>query len=200
MANTPAAASLAKKSDRTRQAVLDAAAHLFARQGYAATNLSDIAAEAGIKTGSLYYHFDSKDELVYEVLRFGTAHSHETVRSAVEALGARASAADRLRAGVEAHLDSLHRLGDYALAGLRIVEQAPQPIRRNQYANQRRYGEYWHGLLEDGQRAGVLPGGVDLLALRLVLFDAMNGTATWPASARRSTAELADVLLRIVAR
>lgn len=200
MANAPADAPLPKKSDRTRQAVLDAAARLFARQGYAGTSLADIAAEAGIKAGSLYYHFDSKDELVYEVLRFGTAHSHEHVRAAVEALGPRAGAAARLRAAIEAHLDSLHHLGDYALAGLRIVEQAPQPIRRNQYANQRRYGEYWHTLLEDARAAGALPTGVDLLALRLFLFDAMNGTVTWPASARRTTAELAEMLVRLVTR
>jgi AcrR family transcriptional regulator len=200
MANASADAALPRKSDRTRQSVLDAAARLFARRGYAGTNLSDIAAEAGIKTGSLYYHFDSKDELVGEVLRFGTAHSFEHARAAVDALGARASAARRLRAAVEAHLDSLHHLGDYALAGLRIVEQAPQPVRRNQYANQRRYGEYWQGLLEAARDEDALPAGVELLQLRLFLFDAMNGTVTWPASARRSTAELADTLLRLVTR
>jgi AcrR family transcriptional regulator len=200
MANAPADPALPRKSDRTRQAVLDAAARLFARRGYAGTNLSDIAAEAGIKTGSLYYHFDSKDELVGEVLRFGTAHSFAHARAAVEALGERASAAQRLRAAMEAHLDSLHHLGDYALAGLRIVEQAPQPVRRNQYANQRRYGEYWQGLLEAARDAGALPAGVALLPLRLFLFDAMNGTVTWPASARKSTSELADTLMRLATR
>lgn len=201
MASPPAEnAAAPRKSERTRQAVLDAAARLFARRGYAGTNLSDIAAEAGIKTGSLYYHFSSKDELVTEVLQFGTAHSHEHARAAVHALGPRSRAIDRLRAAIEAHLDSLHHLGDYALAGLRIVEQAPQPIRRNQYANQRRYGEYWQALLELAHEEGVLPAGVDLLALRLFLFDAMNGTVTWPASARRSTRELADTLITLVTR
>ena len=200
MANAPVDAPLPKKSDRTRQAVLDAAARLFARKGYAGTNLAEIAAEAGIKAGSLYYHFDSKDELTYEVLRFGTAHSHAHARAAVEALGARAGAVARLRAAIEAHLDSLHHLGDYALAGLRIVEQAPQPIRRNQYANQRHYGEYWQTLLEAAQAEGVLPAGVELLPLRLFLLDAMNGTVTWPASARRSTRELADMLIRLATR
>ncbi len=199
MANAPAVPIPTKKSDRTRQAVLDAAARLFARRGYAGTNLAEIAQEAGIKAGSLYYHFASKDELVGEVLRFGTAHSHEHARAAVAALGAGASAVARLRAAIEAHLDSLHHLGDYALAGLRIVEQAPQPIRRNQYANQRRYGEYWQTLLEGARAEGALPA-VDLLALRLFLFDAMNGTVTWPASARRSTADLAETLIRVVTR
>ena len=197
---SPAAAAPPRKSERTRQALLDAAARLFARQGYAGTNLAEIAAEAGIQTGSVYYHFASKDELVSEVLRYGTAHSHGHVKGALGALAAGTSAVARLRAAIEAHLDSLHHLGDYALAGLRIVEQAPQPIRRNQYANQRRYGEYWQTLLDAARTEGALPAGVDLLALRLFLFDAMNGTVTWPASARRSTAELADTLIRVVTR
>ena len=199
MANAPSeVAPSPRKSARTRRAILDAAARLFARQGYTGTNLAEIAAAAGIKTGSLYYHFDSKEELVGEVLRFGTAHSHAHARAAVEALGARASAVARLRAAIEAHLDSLHHLGDYALAGLRIVEQAPQPIRRNQYANQRRYGEYWHELLACAQAEGALPPDADLLALRLFLFGAMNSTASWPATAQRPAAALADTLARML--
>ncbi len=187
-----------RKSERTRQAILDAAARLFARRGYADTSLSDIAAEVGLKTGSLYYHFASKEELVYEVLRFGTAHSLEHTRKRVELLGPGASAAARLRSAIEAHLDSLHHLGDYASAGLRIVEQAPQPIRRKQYANQRRYGEYWHELLARAQAEGALPKDADPLALRLLLFGAMNSTVSWPAAAQRAAPELADALVRLL--
>jgi AcrR family transcriptional regulator len=180
--------------------VLDAAARLFARNGYADTSLAQIADEVGIKAGSLYYHFDSKEELVYEVLRFGVAHSLEHTRAEVERLGPGAPAAARLRVAIRAHLDSLHELGDYASAGLRIVEQAPRPIRRRQYANQRRYGEYWHALLADAQAEGVLPRGVDLLTTRLFLFGAMNGTAAWPESAQRPTADLTATLMALLAR
>ena len=189
-----------KKSDRTRTSILDAAARLFARRGYADTNLSDIAAEAGMKAGSLYYHFESKEDLVYEVFRYGVAHSFEHTRAEVERRGSRASAVERLRAAIQAHLDSLHSLGDYATAGLRIVEQAPKAIRRKQYANQRRYGEYWHELLAQAQSEGGLPPGLDLLAARLFLFGAMNGTVGWPASAERSTEQLTATLMALLVR
>ncbi len=187
------------KSERTRQSVLAAAARLFARNGYADTSLAHIAEAVGIKTGSLYYHFDSKEDLVYEVLRFGVAHSLEHTRAQVEALGPGASGAERLRAAIQAHLDSLHELGDYASAGLRIVEQAPRPIRRKQYANQRRYGEYWHQLLERAQAEGALPQG-DLLTIRLFLFGAMNSTVAWPEAAQRPTAELTRTLVALLVR
>ena len=188
------------KSERTRQSVLDAAARRFARNGYAETSLAQIADEVGTKAGSLYYHFDSKEELVYEVLRFGVSHSLEHTRAQVEALGPDAPAAERLRAAIRAHLDSLHELGDYASAGLRIVEQAPRPIRRRQYANQRRYGEYWHELLAQAQAEGVLPAAADLLTTRLFLFGAMNGTVSWPDAAQRPTAELTATLFALLAR
>ncbi|MSW20533.1 MAG: TetR family transcriptional regulator [Actinobacteria bacterium] len=53
------------KSERTRTRILDAAAAVFSEQGYGA-RLSDIARHAGIQTGSLYYHFSSREELVDE--------------------------------------------------------------------------------------------------------------------------------------
>ncbi|GIH24329.1 putative transcriptional regulator TetR family protein [Acrocarpospora phusangensis] len=45
------------------------AAELFARKGFQATTVREIAEEAGILSGSLYHHFDSKESIVDEVLR-----------------------------------------------------------------------------------------------------------------------------------
>jgi AcrR family transcriptional regulator len=52
-----------------REQILAAATRAFARAGYAATNLDDIAAEAGVGRVILYRHFDSKAELYRAVLR-----------------------------------------------------------------------------------------------------------------------------------
>ena len=50
------------KSDKTREEVLSAAARLFRHEGYYATTMRDIAEKSGIEAGSIYYHFDSKEE------------------------------------------------------------------------------------------------------------------------------------------
>jgi AcrR family transcriptional regulator len=61
------------KSERSRDLILHSAAQLFHRQGFSATTLRQIAARAKIKAGSIYYHFDSKEEILDEVLDRGSA-------------------------------------------------------------------------------------------------------------------------------
>jgi AcrR family transcriptional regulator len=52
-----------------RGELLDIAANLFAERGLKATTVRDIADAAGILSGSLYHHFDSKESMVDEILR-----------------------------------------------------------------------------------------------------------------------------------
>src|SRR6185436_8844025 len=84
--------------------VLDAAAWLFRRHGYAAVTLKDIAARAAMQAGSLYYHFDTKEDLVAAVLSAGVDGAFAATREAVEALGVGADPLARLRAAIGAHL------------------------------------------------------------------------------------------------
>ncbi|WP_156687813.1 TetR/AcrR family transcriptional regulator [Mycobacterium sp. Marseille-P9652] len=57
------------RPDRSRAALIDAAATLFRRQGYAATGLNQILGEAGVRPGSLYHHFpDGKQQLAAAVV------------------------------------------------------------------------------------------------------------------------------------
>src|SRR5688572_31710375 len=51
-----------------REAILGIAAEIFSQKGFQATTVREIADEAGILSGSLYHHFDSKETIVDEVL------------------------------------------------------------------------------------------------------------------------------------
>jgi TetR/AcrR family transcriptional regulator, cholesterol catabolism regulator len=64
---TKRAASSGPASER-RDHLVKLAAELFARKGFQATTVREIAEEAGILSGSLYHHFDSKETIVDEVL------------------------------------------------------------------------------------------------------------------------------------
>jgi AcrR family transcriptional regulator len=83
----PAEGKLLKRPER-RRALIAAAARAFARGGYAATNLEDVAAEAGVSRVLIYRHFQSKAELyeavlaeVSDQLRAATGHPHLTASS-----------------------------------------------------------------------------------------------------------------------
>jgi TetR/AcrR family acrAB operon transcriptional repressor len=76
-----------KKSEASRQQVLDAAIRALAGAGYARTSIGDIAAAAGMSKGAVHYHFDSKDDLMAQVLVRCADAMRERVRAAWDAPG-----------------------------------------------------------------------------------------------------------------
>lgn len=52
-----------ERQQRTRESLLDAAAHVFARRGYSGASMPEIAREAGVSTGAIYSNFSGKQEL-----------------------------------------------------------------------------------------------------------------------------------------
>ncbi|MET0459294.1 MAG: TetR/AcrR family transcriptional regulator [Ilumatobacteraceae bacterium] len=180
------------KSDRTRARILDAAAEVFSEQGYGA-RLSDIAERAGMKTGSLYYHFDSREDLVGEILHRGVETSFRHVRETVEALPAATTPIERLAAAIRAHTMAILEISVYASARVRIVGQVPPAIAQAHQRDQRAYGSYWNELFEAAQASGDIPGDVDLFVVRMLAFGAMNWIAEWsPLAGARSADEIAD--------
>ena len=61
--STPTEAPVAGPAT-TRERILDIALHLFIRKGYAETSLREIAAELGFSKAALYYHFESKQDIL----------------------------------------------------------------------------------------------------------------------------------------
>lgn len=57
------------EAEQTREMILDAAERLFADNGVPATSLDDIAREAGVTRGAIYWHFDGKIALFNEMQR-----------------------------------------------------------------------------------------------------------------------------------
>ena len=60
---------MTSKGDRTRSKILDEAARVFNRKGFAATSINDILKASGTTKGNLYFHFSSKGEIGLEVLK-----------------------------------------------------------------------------------------------------------------------------------
>ena len=181
----------------TRQRILDAAASVFAARGFNATSLNHIASAASMKSGSLYFHFSSKDALIGEVLREGMVRSLRMVQQAVDALGPEATARERLCAAIGAHMGALRTLASYAAAVLRIIEEVSPEVQTSFRSTDRDYADYWTVLITNAQSEGCLHKDADPRRIRRILFGAMNSIRSSESNSR-SDGETMRVLISLL--
>ena len=167
------------KSERTRQRILDAAAHALATRGFAATSLKAIAEAVDMQDASLYYHFNSKDDLVLEVLRRGTDLASDAVTSALDSLNTNAQPLDALQAAVVAHTEAVLGGDDYPRANVRAYGQLPPELADAHRKQQRAYGDVWRTLLADAIEAGEIRADLDPAVTRLLVLGALNWAIEW---------------------
>jgi len=156
--------------------VLDAAAELFVTQGYAGTTIRQIAAATGIKAGSIYHHFDSKEALFVAVLNDGIIVMLDAFDSTNSRLTDTDSSTAQVLAHVRAHLSAVFENGPYTTAHVTSFFSAPAKVRGQVVPQRDNYEERWNDLLER-----IFPSVAvkDLHLHRLILFGAMNATAEW---------------------
>jgi TetR/AcrR family transcriptional regulator, cholesterol catabolism regulator len=178
-----------------RDRITDAAADLFLRNGYAQTSLRDIAAAVGIKAGSIYYYFDSKEALLTEILQRGIGVMEDAFAEADhDSRGF--GAADRIRAHVHAHLSALFEYGPYTTNHVSAFHIAPTPVKKVVIPARDRYERMWVELFEELRNDGEIADDVDLGLSRLALFGAMNFAVEWFDPGRGNLDALADSIAR----
>lgn len=173
-----------------RRQILDAAAALL-RQGYDATTTREIAARVGIKAGSIYHHYPSKEAIVSAVVNEGVRVVHEAVTGALAALGSSASPRERMQAAIKAHLLSSLEHSAYTSASIRAFAFLPAAVQEDCRVERRRYEEIWRGLVTEAAAAGLLAPGVSQDAVRLLLLGAVNWAGEWYRPERMSIDEIA---------
>lgn len=172
----------------SRETLLAVSARLFAKGGFDATSMRDIAGEAGMLAGSMYYHFPSKNDLIAAVYEAGVAE----IGAAVDKAVARARGPwGRLEAACVAHLQSL--LADSAHAAVMTADLGRlEPVLKRRLVAMRdgyekRFAELVAGL--------PLPPGTDRTLWRLQLLGALNWTPTWYRRGRKSPAAIGRSLV-----
>jgi len=176
-----------------RARVLDAAAYRFRRQGYAATTMRDIAADAGMLAGSLYYHFKSKTALLLAVHEEGVRR----IADAVDAAVASANPNDpwqRLEHALAAHLQSLLDGGDYAQVVIRDLPADAPELRAKLIQLRDDYEQRFRHLVD----ALPLENAKDAGWMRLILLGAANWSKTWYRADGDTPAEIAGHFVRLL--
>src|SRR5208283_923595 len=85
-----------------RQEILRTAARLFQQRGYDATSMNDVAASLKLSKGGLYHHFQSKDQILFEIMNHAMEITDERVLTPVRGI---ADPEERLRALIRLHIE-----------------------------------------------------------------------------------------------
>lgn len=90
----------------SRSEILRAAARLFQERGYDATSMQDVASALHFSKAALYHHFESKEEILFEIMSYGMDIFEERVLRAIAGI---ADAEEKLRACIRLHIQLVLR-------------------------------------------------------------------------------------------
>jgi TetR/AcrR family fatty acid metabolism transcriptional regulator len=182
-----------------RRRILEAAVHVFARKGYFAARVSDIARKAGVADGTIYLYFRNKEDVLVRL--FDEVMSEQVV-PAREAVRSLPSVRERLLTIAERHLAVLGGNRDLAAVFQVELRQSTRFMERFTASWLRDYFALLDEVLEEGQREGSLRADVNRKVAAKVLFGALDETVTsWLLSEKRrslkdSAAPVVDLFLR----
>jgi AcrR family transcriptional regulator len=183
-----------------RQALLSAAARLFRLQGFDGTSTRDIATAAGMQSGSPFYHFKSKDALLYAVMEAGMHSAIARQVQAIEGSLPPADAREALRRLIQVHFEVLLGPGNDFVPVMLYEHRALSLAERATLAQlQVRYESVWTPVLQALHDSGQLQAPVKLS--RLLILGALNWTVQWfDRNKEASVEELTDAAMRLFLR
>lgn len=171
-----------------RADIVRAAARLFHDKGFEATTVRDIAGAVGMQSGSPFYHFDSKHEILHAVIEQGLRAALDRAESAaVPGM----PAAERFRALVRAQFEVLHANGSDC-TGVMLNDWRSLPFEyRERLADLRgRLDAIWQRTLDELHVAGRI--GIEPELARLAVQGAINWSLSWYRRGERGLDTIAD--------
>ena len=182
---------------RRQQEILDTAARVFHEKGYDATSIQDIADLVGILKGSLYHYIDSKEDLLYEIIR---SSQEDAIAAMAQALAFDGDALEKIRAFVVAHVtflaENLVRVGVFFHDFRSLGDERRTEIlaARDAYYGQLRL------LVEQGKKEGTIRAEADPEVATKAAIGTMNWLYQWyepggKTSVRQITQGFADMIV-----
>jgi TetR/AcrR family transcriptional regulator, cholesterol catabolism regulator len=134
----------------SRQEILRTAARLFQQRGYDATSMNDVAAALKLSKGGLYHHFQSKDEILFEIMDHAMEITQERVINPVRGI---ADAEERLRALIRLHIEVVLSPRDREITVM-LHENHPLPpsLRKRINSRKKDYIHFLENLIAEVQK------------------------------------------------
>src|SRR5580698_10386863 len=165
----------------SRQEILRTAARLFQQRGYDATSMNDVAAALKLSKGGLYHHFQSKDEILFEIMDHAMEITEQRVLGPVRGI---AHPEERLRMLIRLHIEVVLSPRDREITVM-LHENHPLPPTLRKRINQRKkeYVHFVESLIaevqKEAQRSRNVKGAVSPRAAAFALLGMINWIYQW---------------------
>lgn len=191
------APDVTKPSKRRRQEVIDTAARIFHKKGYEATSIQEIAEEVGILKGSLYYYIETKEDLLFGVIK----EAYDAALNLIEQLEQRdGGALELIEALVHGHAEIFSK--NYVQSSVFFREFRALSEGRQQTIRQAGdvYNRFLVSQIRRGQRSGEVRSEINPRLVAIGIIGMMNSMAFWyrpggPASAAQIGTEFSRLVI-----
>lgn len=160
----------------SRSTLLRAARKVFAERGYFQCKISDIASEAGMSQGNLYWYFSGKEDLLEAVLADGFETLGAIMQQGAAGEGTCLQKLDRL---LEAYIAFNRERGAFVTIFVSMLSHGGAPLLKELGFDLEQIGTGYHrslaALFQQGQAEGVIPAGADPQVLVMYYFAFFNG-------------------------
>lgn len=195
-----ASARARARSGDKRDRILDAAVRVFAKDGFHATKVSDIARAAGVADGTIYLYFKSKEELLVSLFEDRVERLLRYLGSELEKID---SVPQKYRRIVELQLGIFQDERELAEVVTIILRESTKLIKEFAAPKFMEYLDAIAKVVAEGQARGDFRSDVSPHLVARATFGALDGIAlTWavgrgePEALTRAAGQLADLLLR----
>jgi AcrR family transcriptional regulator len=184
--------SVLTKGAQARARIISVAETLFNKQGFDGSSMRDIAAAAEMQPASVYYHFESKEELLWAVWEKGGL---ELLNRVKDAIARKTDPWQRIETACIAHTTGLL---DWRRANQALFVMPPwhypESIKTRVIALRDEYEKIFIGLIDDLP----LRKGIDRRYLRLTIIGALSWSLFWFKKERDTPASIAKQILSIL--
>ena len=163
------------RTEDKRKRILQAAVKVFARKGYFAARVSEIAKKAGVADGTIYLYFKGKEDILVRLFDEVMAEQSEEMARAIDALP---TAPERLRAIAERHLRLLGTNRDLAVVFQVELRQSTQFMERFTASWLGDYLALITQTIEQGQREGAFRADLNKKVATKAFFGALDEMVT----------------------
>jgi TetR/AcrR family transcriptional regulator, cholesterol catabolism regulator len=161
----------------SRQEILRTAARLFQQQGYDATSMNDVATALKVSKAGLYHHFESKDEILFELMNHALNITQERVVDRVRGI---TDPEERLRMLIRWHVEVILSVRDREITVL-LHENHPLPpsLRKRINARKKEYVHFVEKLVFEIQQGRSSRRNVSARAATFALLGMINWIYQW---------------------